>query len=727
MHTFVIFFFQISYFYFVIKHYYKILLLVYFIFLKFILSMKKIFLITCLLYLGQTLFAQNPNNQSKFEPPIHLQGSMYRSALGIPGENYWQNRADYNINVEFDDEKETVKGTVKIFYTNNSPQNLNYLWLQLDQNLFKENSRGQLTQQLSGDNSRYQGNTDGGYEIKSVKTKTEVKPQSAPKFVISDTRMQIQLDDALKAKGDKIEIQIEFSFKIPKFGADRLGIQETQKGKIFEIAQWFPRMCVYDDVRGWNVEPYLGAGEFYCEYGDYDYKITAPASHIVVASGELQNPKDVLTAAQLERYNKAKTSEKTVVIATEEELNNPSQYRPKTSGTLTWHFKMQNTRDVAWAASKAFIWDGAVINLPSGKKAFAHSVYPIEVKGEKAWGRSTEYTKASIEHYSKMWFEYPYTSAVNVAGVVGGMEYPGLSFCSWRSAEEDLWGVTDHEFGHNWFPMIVGSNERLYPWMDEGFNTFINHYSTKAFNNGEYPSMLNNSLMMNMYLLPILKSNKRESIATYPDVVNTNNLGVTAYFKPGLGLVLLREIIVGPERFDFAFKNYIKNWAFKHPTPADFFNAMNNGTGENLNWFWKGWFYGNGNIDIAVQGLVEKSENESIITITNEDEVPFPAKVEIVEEDGKKQIINFPVEIWQRGNAWEFKVKHRKPIKLIEVNTDKLIPDVNLQNNKFDVAQEAKKKEEEERKLKEEAQKNATPAQKPAEDKKEDPKKKKKK
>lgn len=671
------------------------------------------------LFVGlQFIFAQTPiiTNQSKFESPIDLTGSPYRSGLGIPGENYWQNRADYVINVELDDEKKTIKGKVKIIYTNNSPVSLNYIWLQVEQNRFKADSRGELTQQISGDNDRYKGAVDGGYELSNVKAKLDGKTQYAPKFIIADTRMQIQLSEDLKARGGKIEVEIDFSFKIPQFGADRMGIQKTQNGDIFQLAQWYPRMCVFDDVKGWNVEPYLGAGEFYCEFGDFDYKITAPTAHIVVASGELQNPKEVLTAQQLERYNKAKTSEKTIFIVEESEVGDVNKTRPKSSGTFTWHYKMQNTRDVAWASSKAFIWDAAVMNYPSGKKGMAQSAYPIEVKGEKAWGRSTEYTKASIEHYSKMWFEYPYPAAVNVAGVVGGMEYPGVSFCSWQSREKDLWGVTDHEFGHNWFPMIVGSNERLYPWMDEGFNTFINHYSSQAFNNGEYPSDLNSGFVYMLYVLPSLKSSKRESIATYPDIVQTPNLGMTAYFKPGLGLYMLREFIVGQERFDFAFKNYIKNWAFKHPTPADFFNAMNNGTGENLNWFWKGWFYDNSNIDLGVVS-VEQTGDVATIKITNNNGVIFPAIVDITEEGGKKTRINLPAEIWQRGNEWVFQFKNKNPVKLVEVLTDKTIPDIDKTNNSAEVGKPKEEKIAPEEK----------PVEKVIEEKKEDKKKDKKK
>jgi hypothetical protein len=642
-------------------------------------------LLGCLLGFIQIGFAQLKNNQALFAPISSFQGNPYRTGAGTPNEFYWQNRADYEIQVELDEVKHTITGKIKIFYTNNSPQSLPFLWLQLDQNRFKPDSRGQLTQQVSGENSRYEGATDGGYAIKNVKVKGANGNLYEPKYLITDTRMQIHLQETLTGKGGKTEIEMEFSFKIPEYGADRMGQFKAKKGTIYQLAQWYPRMAVYDDVKGWNNEPYLGAGEFYCEYGDFDYKITVPYDHIVGASGALQNPQEVLTPEQLKRWEKATNSNKTVGIILPEESGNPSKSRPMKSGKATWHFKMQNTRDVAWTSSKAFAWDVAKINLPSGKTTTAQSLYPEEMSDAKSWGRSTEYTKAAIEHYSKMWFEYPYPSAVNVAGTVGGMEYPGVSFCSAVSKGADLWGVTDHEFGHNWFPMIVGSNERLYPWMDEGFNQFINHYSTLAFNKGEYPSYMNKQgFEMLLYIKPGLSSENRESIDTYPDIVQTNNLGMTAYYKPAVGLYLLREYILGTERFDYAFRYYIQTWAYKHPTPIDFFRCMENASGENLNWFWRGWFYGNGTIDQAineVQYPKNKPENGAVITIENKGEVVMPVTLEIAESNGKKGRITLPVEIWQRGNEWIFKYNSTSKIKSIVINPDEILPDTNPNNN----------------------------------------------
>src|SRR5690554_6151118 len=440
---------------------------------------------------------------------------------------------------------------------------------------------------------------------------------------------------------------MDFEYKVPVKGMDRMGRLDVADGTIYAMAQWYPRVAVFDDVEGWNVEPYLGAGEFYLGYGDFEYHVTVPYDHIVVGSGELINPKDVLTKQQLDRMQQASQSDETVYIVSPDEVNKPEITRPAQQGNLTWKFKINNSRDVAFASSKAFIWDAAKIDLPSGKKAMAQSVYPKESDGQDAWGRSTEYSKASIEHYSEWWYEYPYPVAVNVAADIGGMEYPGLNFCNYNSKGDRLWGVTDHEFGHNWFPMIVGTNERRYAWMDEGFNTFINHYSTLEFNNGEYPSRLNRMRDATGWFV----NPNRESIDTYPDVANLQNLGMIAYYKPAMGLLLLREYILGEERFDNAFKSYIETWAYKHPQPNDFFNLMENVAGENLAWFWKGWFYGTGNIDIAINE-VQSYQGNYIVSLRNKGEIPMPVVIRATFKDGTTEDIKLPVEIWQRGNTW---------------------------------------------------------------------------
>ena len=639
--------------------------------------------------INQVASAQTSSNtkydhREAFNPLFNFQpGTPYRSASGAPGPMYWQNKADYKINVKLDETNNTIGGEVEITYRNNSQDKLPFLWLQLDQNQFTNNSRGGKTTTIAG--GRF-GNTgfEGGYNIQFVSVeknalvgKKNTSRSIYAEHLIDDTRLQIRLSEPMQAN-EVVKIKITYSFKIPRYGSDRMGKQETQDGIIYEIAQWYPRMSVYDDIEGWNTLPYLGAGEFYLEYGDFEYNITVPASHIVVGSGELLNPNEVLTSEQLKKLNEAKNSDKTVIIRGASEVNDPKS-RPRNDGTLTWKFRCKQARDIAWASSKAFIWDACKINLPSGKTALAQSVYPKESDGNDAWGRSSEYVKGCIEFYSKYIYEYSYPSAVNVAGVVGGMEYPGIVFCDYRDKNESLWGVTDHEFGHNWFPMIVGSNERKYAWMDEGFNTFINSLSTKNFNNGEYYSPENVRQMTPYYY-------ERDPIMNIPDVVQDNNLGIAAYMKPGYGLTMLREVILGEKRFDYAFKEYVNRWAFKHPTPFDFFRTIEDAAGEDLSWFWKGWFIYDWKIDQGVKDVnyIQQDPNKgSVITIENLEKLPMPVTIEIRESNGTNKRVELPYEIWQRGSTWSFKYDSKSAIESIIIDPDNKLPDVNPRNNQW--------------------------------------------
>ncbi|MFN3802273.1 M1 family metallopeptidase [Belliella pelovolcani] len=615
------------------------------------------------------------NKDGVFTEFGYRQGSAYRTASGKPGPSYWQNKSDYSINIELDEENHLIKGSLTLTYTNNSPESLDFIWLYLEQNRFTEDSRGTLTTPVQG--NRYSGDTDGGYKVSNVKAQLTGKNRpTSSDYLINDTRMQVVFAEPLPANGGIATVSMDFEYKIPVKGMDRMGRLDVKDGTIYALAQWYPRVAVFDDVTGWNTDPYLGAGEFYLGYGDFDYKVTVPFDHIVVASGELQNPNQVLPRELQNRMKKASESDERVYIIEPAEVGDVAKTRPKQEGKLTWHFKMNNSRDIAFASSKAFIWDAARINLPSGKKAMAQSVYPKESDGQEAWGRSTEYSKASVEHYSEMWYEYPYPVAVNVAADIGGMEYPGLNFCSYRSKGESLWGVTDHEFGHNWFPMIVGTNERRHAWMDEGFNTFINYYSYLAFNDGEYT----NDLIQTRKYVGWLTSENREPIATHPDRTQSNNLGMVAYMKPALGLMMLREYVLGHERFDRAFKSYIRTWAYKHPQPSDFFNHMENVTGENLDWFWKGWFYSNANIDLAVEGVYPYGANY-VVVFSNKGDMPMPVNFEITYEDGSKERRELPVEIWFKGNTWQHLMKVDKKVVKVEIDPDKVITDVNSGND----------------------------------------------
>lgn len=649
-----------------------------------------ILLLVTMLLLGQTkaqVKSEQPESKydyvAAFNPFFYTQnGTEYRSATGAPGYKYWQNKADYAIDVRLDEATNVIDGKITITYTNNSPENLDFLWLHMDQNLFKKDSRGAATRPVSG--SRYSANGDdafdGGFKVSNMMLiPTKGSKQSGNlNYAITDTRMQVFLNEPLKANGGVVSFSMNFSFESPLFGVDRTGVQQTKNGKMFSIAQWYPRMCVFDDVRGWNTVPYTGPGEFYLGYGDFNVNITVPASHIVVCSGELLNEKDVYTAAQLQRWKEARSSDNTVMIRSAAEVTDPAS-RPSGKKELTWKFKMYNTRDVAWASSASYIQDAAKINLPNGKTALAVSVYPVESDGNPAWARSTEYTKKSVEHYSEKWFAYPYPMAVNVAANVGGMEYPGVSFCSFTAKGSGLWGVTDHEFGHNWFPMIVGSNEALHGWMDEGFNSFINDLSTEAFNNGEYYRGPANMHQMALYNT----MTGMEPVMSTPTGMREGNIGVLLYYKPSLGLHMLRDLVLGPERFDRAFKTYIERWAYKHPTPDDFFRTMENVSGESLAWFWRGWFKNNWKLDQAIGDVTYRNNeptNGALITILNLEQMAMPVDLEITTASGKKERVMLPVEIWERNKRWVFLYDSKEKIKSVVIDPEKRFPDINTSN-----------------------------------------------
>jgi len=645
--------------------------------------MKLRKLVPAFLLLTLNAAAQTPSKYDQhtaFSPLFYTNsGNEYRSAGGQPGPKYWQNRADYKIGVSLDTATHHVTGSVTISYTNNSPDGLPFLWLQLDQNIYRKDSRAEAAAAVTGGRFTNRAFTQGD-EVESVDVIANGKAEKAD-YVVTDTRLQLRLKQALAANGGKIEIKINYGFTVPEYGTDRLGREKTRNGWIYEVAQWYPRMEVYDDVTGWNVIPYLGSSEFYLEYGDIDYTITAPANMVVVGSGELLNPADVMTPGTQQRMSKARNSEQTVMIRDSTELYNTSVYPAKK--TLTWHFLCKNTRDVAWAASRAFIWDAARINLPSGKKILAQSVYPVESYAH-AWARSSEFVKGCIELYSQEWFEFTYPVATNVAGIVGGMEYPGIVFCGANTRNAaDLWNVTDHEFGHNWFPMVVGSNERKYAWMDEGFNTFINGVDTKVFNHGEFdrPTDVQRGAGR-------MFGANSEAIMNTPDVVNPAFQGFAAYNKPALGLNILREEVLGENRFDYAFRTYIKRWAFKHPTPWDFFRTMDNAAGEDLTWFWRAWFVNNWKLDQGVRSVKYSDSTDmsrgALITIENLEEMPLPVTAFVQEENGHSDTVHLPAEIWQRGAVWTFRYPSTSRITKVVLDPKHVLPDINAANNTWE-------------------------------------------
>ncbi|NID03640.1 M1 family metallopeptidase [Luteibacter jiangsuensis] len=597
--------------------------------------------------------------------------NAYRSGSGMPGPMFWQNRADYELAATLDPVRNTLSGKATIRYTNNSPDALDVLWLQLDENRFTADARGNFTSDKTA-----KRHTDG-YRIASV----TVDGRKA-EYVISDTRMQVRLPAPLAGKGGKISLTIVYSYDLPGDFGGRTGFAPSKNGNIYEMAQWYPRMCVYDDLRGWDTAPYLNS-EFYLEYGDFDYAITVPSNMIVAGSGELVNPDDVLTATQRERLAKARQSDSTVMIRTPAEVADPAS-RPKQGGTLTWKFRMKNTRDVAFGASTAYVWDAARINLPEGKTALAMSVYPVESVGQDRWGRSTEYLKAAVEHFSSKWYPYPYPVAINEAGTAAsGMEYPGIVFDPMEAPAKPLHMVTAHEIGHTWFPMIVGSDERRNAWMDEGFNTFIDVYEADAFNHGEFAPKRDGEYAPKGgnpvdEILPLLADRDAPSLMIGADMVKEKYRHPATYFKAALGLVLLREEIIGPERFDPAFRKYIATWAYRHPSPSDFFRLMESEAGEDLSWFWRGWFEKNWQLDMAVEKV-----DGSVVTVANLDQLVMPATLRVTLDDKSTRDIRVPVETWQQHKRFDIEVPGGRKVVRAEIDPDHKIPDRDRGNNKW--------------------------------------------
>jgi hypothetical protein len=624
------------------------------------------------LYKPKEIFAQNfyKNN-----------GDEFRSANGVPGVKYWQNRADYNLQAKIDTEKNILSCNEIIYYTNNSPDSLQSLWVQLDQNIYREDARS----------NSYSGPAaiqhTSGFQFDNITVTYKGKSFKAD-YIITDTRMQIRLPWALSSKS-KIDISIKYFYSIPIFGG-RTDYLNTKNGKIYEIAQWYPRMCVYDNLEGWSTLPFLGSGEFYCEYGDFDYTVTVPNDMIVAGSGELQNEKEVLSDQQIQRLAEARKSDKTVMVRTVDEANQRTAHYIS-NGTKTWRFKMYNSRDVSFGASKAYVWDAARVNLPGGKKSLAMSVYPVESAGENAWGRATEYLKKSIEFFSANYFVYPWPVAVNEAGSAGGMEYPGIVFDGWHDKAGELYWVTAHEIGHNWFPMIVGSNERRYAFMDEGFNTFIDVYAADNFNKSEYAPKRDGEYAPGKgnpadEIIPLLKDADAPTMMDRADEFTEKYRHPVEYFKTAFGLVLLREVILGHNRFDYAFKKYIERWAYKHPSPDDFFRTMNNESGEDLTWFWREWFQNNWQLDLAVQSVSYKNndyKNGADIIITNLQKMAMPCTVEIILKDGSKQSLQLPVETWMQSAVHTLHLQTTQPLQSVTIDPASMLPDSNRENNSW--------------------------------------------
>lgn len=573
--------------------------------------MKRIILIALLI--PSLSIAQQQNWQGKFEQLDQLlpTPNEYRTGSGTPGSKYWQQRADYTIDAEVNENSNILKGRETIVYHNNSPENLKYLWLQLDQNVNKKESEdfgsffGPVRDSLSTLHMQYLTRAiefPAGYTIASVK---DGGGKDLP-VTINNTMMRIDLPSPLKS-GEKYTLNISWSYPITdrsNFLLSREGYEyfPEDKNTAYLIAHWFPRMCVFDDYEGWQNKQFQRLGEFALEFGDYKVNITVPADHIVSSTGLLQNAKDVLTSKELERYEKGKTSfDKPIFVVTPDEAK--AKEKTKATAKKTWTFHADNVRDFAFASSRKFIWDIQAVKLPTNT-VLAMSFYPKE--GQPVWQEeSTLAVKNALEVYSKYTFDYPYPTANSVNTSNIGMEFPMISFNGGRpdkdgkmsdAAKASMIQVIVHEVGHNWFPMIVSSDERQWMWMDEGLNTFL-HTRTEM---ERYPK---SSPTRPKSIVPYMKGDKSvmRPVMVTSDNERLNAFGANYYEKPTVALTILRETVVGQELFDKAFKEYANTWKYKHPRPADLFRILEEATGTDLDWFWRGWFFTTDNVDMSVE------------------------------------------------------------------------------------------------------------------------------
>ncbi len=537
-----------------------------------------------------------------------------RTASGAPGHRYWQQKADHKIQITLNEVTHEITGKQTIRYTNNSPDTLRYLWLQLDRNTFRPESHKHQTRSESGlsdmemkkfESQLYQNSFDGAYKIQSV---AQADGTPLP-FTIVETMMRVDLPTALNP-GDQFEFNSSWSFtlndRLKSWGRSGYEVFPEDGHALYQVAQFFPRMAAYTDTNGWQHKQFIGRGEFALEFGDYEVEITVPSDHIVAATGSLVNPEDVLNARQQERLSEAENATKPVFIVTQKEAESTIKDGLLEAGkTKTWIYKADNVRDFAFASSRRFIWDAIQHSLPeSGKKVWAMSFYPPEA--EPLWSQySTNAIIHTLNVYSRLTFDYPYPTSLSVHGKIWGMEYPMITFNGGRPEKDGTYSertkkalisVIIHEIGHNWFPMIVNSDERQWSWMDEGLNSFLQsiaeeEWSDKPYNVPSLPEDITH-YMMSDRSRPIMTNS--ESILQF---------GSNAYAKPAAALTVLRETVMGRELFDFAFKEYATRWKFKRPYPADFFRSMEDASGIDLDWFWNGWFYTTKHVDLALDEI----------------------------------------------------------------------------------------------------------------------------
>ena len=585
--------------------------------------------------------------------------NQYRTSSGRPGPAYWQQRVDYRIAATLDTVRREIRGRETIHYTNHSPERLPYLWMFLEQNIC---SPASVTEKLNQPPLIFLGSTfdfsckgfRGGVTLERVSVAGRaLRPQ------VFGTTMRLDLPRPLAA-GRAIDVEVAWKFPIPDYGAGRM----ARDGSLYEIAQWYPRLAVYDDVRGWNHEPYIGAGEFYLEYGSFDVSLTLPAGYVVAATGTLQNPAAVLTPTQQRRLTIARSSTRPVAIITADEAGT-ARSRPAGQRQLTWRFTADSVRDFAFAAAPDFRWDASAY-----RRTLIHTLYRPSAP---EWEEANRMVRDALQYFSEQWYPYPYPHISSVEGPIEGMEYPMLTFDPRAPSREERQWVLAHELGHQWMPMIVGSNERLYPWMDEGFNTFIDLAgAAKYFAGTPYGDSIE------VHPLHLYRDHaiagREQPLISRP--VEVRDLFWTGYQKPALMLQTLRNEVLGKDRFDYAFREYIKAWAYKHPTPADFFRIMRDASGVDLDWFWRDWIYTTARLDQAVDSVGAEK-----IFLSNRGTMTLPLEMELVYGDGSTERVKLPVEMWNLGTRFTYRIKSGKPVARVVVDPRQVLPDVDRGNN----------------------------------------------
>jgi hypothetical protein len=633
---------------------------------------------------GAPLHAQAPTSATRpspravgdtsiFAPMMLPTASEIRAGSGAPGARYWQNRADYTLRATLDTTAKTVDGTLILRYTNRSPDTLRFLWMQTEQNAFREKS---LNSYIFPEASRFGARGfNGGYTFSrlaqvmgtgAAATAVELKRR------VEETMMKVDLAEPL-APGRTATLELAWRFPVPEHGADRMG----RGGALYEIAQWYPRVAVYDDVRGWNIEPYLGQGEFYLEFGNYDLSITVPAGYIVAATGALQNAAEVLTPTTVARHALAAKSDTVIRLITAEELTS-GKARPRSTGTMTWRFQAKNVRDAVWAASPDFQWDAS-----SWKGIMAYAYYRPEAAVN--WHDAADQSRMSVMEYSERWFLYPWPHISAVEGPISGMEYPMIAMENKSADVYDLYNVVTHEIGHMWFPMIVASNERAYMWQDEGFNTFINTFSEAR----RYPAkgdQMARAADERRLVEQVMTAGMDQPVDINPDRIAPALLGISAYVKPSVGLQLLRQEILGPQAFDDAFRAYVSRWAFKHPTPADFFRTMEDVGGRRLDWFWRQWFVENARFDQSVDTVVTRQRGDTMLVAVrfgNRERGVLPIRARFSFSDGSTQDLVYPAEVWST-NTRRYDREYRfvgKRLVGVELDPEQRLLDIDRKNN----------------------------------------------